>query len=91
MLKWWSVSADGTKPETTIIASQLLNALLAETAVTELFIALPLNQNGAAGLAVDPFAPFQAATAPNTLPSNAMLNLLLQNFCARVIVPSPAQ
>lgn len=91
MLKWWFLSAEGKSPETTILASMLLNAFLTETTVTELFIALQMNENGAAAFDVDPFAAFQAGVAPKTLPSNVILNIVLQNFCAKVIIPTAAQ
>ncbi|KAH8803550.1 hypothetical protein F5884DRAFT_509210 [Xylogone sp. PMI_703] len=90
-MKWWFLNVDGTKPESTILASMLLGALLNESAA-ELFISLPLNMKGAAAFGNDPFAAFGAGLKPpKNLPTNAMMNLVLQNFAAEVVVPTAAQ
>lgn len=89
MLRWWFVSKDGKTPETTILAPMLLNAFLNEYMVSELFVALPLNENGAAAFAADPFAAFKAGNTPQS--AAAMLCLTLTNFRAKVIAPTASE
>jgi hypothetical protein len=67
----------------------LLNAFLNEYMVSELFVALPLNENGAAAFAADPLAAFKAGNTPQS--AAAMLCLTLTNFRAKVIAPTASE
>lgn len=90
MLKWYFLSPqDPTQPESTVVAAALLTALLTELIAAELFVALPLNANGPASAIADPFPPPQGTTA-TTLGTTAIRNSAVENFRARIIVPSAA-
>lgn len=90
MLKWYFLSPqDPTQPESTVVAATLLTALLTELIAAELFVALPLNANGPASAILDPF-PDAQGTAAATLGTTAIRNSAVENFRARIIVPSAA-